>query len=215
MQDFAMGNCSLKGIVDTNDCPNFIRVLTDSGRILEFTSPKLAREVLENYPGYGIFPRGQASSPLADHESLVSGLFYYLLPLGKDHKLCDDVVRHRKQEERHKKLEAECMELMDPPKMSSADFVENLATGSALEVLPSHGNGVWKVKLAINTKQLEEILSEQVNTEALIEKMRMAASSAASLTPRRTKSSWVVGWKPAISNVFKAPIIVNEKMKLS
>jgi hypothetical protein len=83
---------------------------------------------------------------------------------------------------------------------AAMDYVDDLATGPVLEVLPALGDGVWRVKLVIGTKQLEEILSEQVNTEALIEKMRMAASSA-NLTPRRSKSSW----KPALSNVFRVP----------
>ncbi|KAK0586895.1 hypothetical protein LWI29_014059 [Acer saccharum] len=219
-----MGNCSLKGTVDC--CPNSVRVLTDSGTILEFTCPKLAGEVLESYPGYGIFPRGHASSPLADHERLISGWFYYLLPMEKEKEekekqkekkekerenvVCESVFRKQvKQVEAEKKLEVKWVEKIEPPKMSSADFVDSLGdgsgSGSALEVLPSQGNGVWRVKLVINTRQLEEILSEQVNTEALIEKMRMAASSA-SLTPRRSKTSWVVGWKPVFSNVFKVPV---------
>ncbi|KAL5747723.1 hypothetical protein ACOSQ2_025020 [Xanthoceras sorbifolium] len=202
-----MGNCSLKGTVES--CPNSVRVLTDSGSILEFKSPKFAGEVLESYPGYGIFPRGHASSPLADHEHLISGRFYYLLPMEeKENVVCERVSRKQvKQIEVEEKLDAKRVEKMEPPKMSSADFVDSLGnvSGSALEILPSQGNGVWKVKLMINTKQLEDILSEQVNIEALIEKMRMAASSA-SLTPRRSKSSWVVGWKPVFSNVFKVPV---------
>ncbi|KAK8709320.1 hypothetical protein V6N13_060338 [Hibiscus sabdariffa] len=69
--------------------------------------------------------------------------------------------------------------------MSLADFVENLSSGSlvsvlssslALKVLSSEKNGVWKVKLVINNKQPEDTLSQQVNTEALIEKMRMAVA---------------------------------------
>ncbi|KAK4844488.1 hypothetical protein QYF36_020850 [Acer negundo] len=217
-----MGNCSLKGTAD--GCPNSVRVLTDSGTILEFKSPKLAGEVLESYPGYGIFPRGHASSPLADHERLISGRFYYLLPMEKEEKkeeekekekerenvVCESVFRKQvKRVEAEEKLDVKWVEKIEPPKMSSADFVDSLGdssgSGSALEVLPSQGNGVWRVKLVINTRQLEEILSEQVNTEALIEKMRMAASSA-SLTPRRSKTSWVVGWKPVFSNVFKVPV---------
>lgn len=42
---------------------------------------------------------------------------------------------------------------------------------------PPPGNGVWKVKLLINPKDLEKILSEEVNAEALIQQMRMAANS--------------------------------------
>ncbi|KAK3228115.1 hypothetical protein Dsin_007977 [Dipteronia sinensis] len=213
-----MGNCSLKGTVD--GCPNLVRVLTDSGTILEFKCTKLAGEILESHPGYGIFPSSHTSSPLADHERLISGRFYYLLPMEKEKKkkkekerenvVCDSVFRKQvKQVEAEEKLDVKWVEKIEPPKMSSADFVDSLGdgsgSGSALEVLPSQGNGVWRVKLVINTRQLEEILSEQVNTEALIEKMRMAASSA-SLTPRRSKTSWVVGWKPVFSNVFKVPV---------
>ena len=79
----------------------------------------------------------------------------------------------------------------EPAKMLSyvaSNFVDNLANGSTLEVLPMVGDRVWRVKLVIDTKQLEEILSEQVNIEALIEKMRMVASSG-SLTPKRTESA--------------------------
>lgn len=54
-----------------------------------------------------------------------------------------------------------------------------------VEVQPRPGNGVWKVKLVINPKDLEKILSEEVNTEALIQQMRIAANS----TPSRRNSS--------------------------
>lgn len=45
------------------------------------------------------------------------------------------------------------------------------------------GDGVWKVKLVIDPKELGQILAEEVNTEALIEQMRIAANS----TPKRVK----------------------------
>lgn len=101
---------------------------------------------------------------------------------------------------------AEVSESMEPESakkssFAATEFVDSLSNGSALEVLPSGGDGVWKVKLVIDTKQLEEILSEQGNTEALIERMRMVASSA-SLTPRHAKS---LTWRPSFSNIFKVP----------
>ncbi|KAJ6701885.1 PLASTID MOVEMENT IMPAIRED PROTEIN-RELATED [Salix koriyanagi] len=185
-----MGNCSLKGVVE--DCPHSIRILTDYGDIVEFKGPKLAKDVLHEYPGYSIFRQGHASSPLSAQE--MGRDFLTLKVLSQ----IDDVGLAKK------KVAMEWINETEPPKMSSSaaamDCVDDLATGPVLEVLPTLGDGVWRVKLVINTKQLEEILSEQVNTEALIEKMRMAASSA-SLTPRRSKSSW----KPALSNVFRAP----------
>ncbi|GMY30564.1 hypothetical protein FCV25MIE_25806 [Fagus crenata] len=190
-----MGNCSLKG-VGIGECHNSIRVLTDSGVVLEFKGPITARDILDDHPGYGIFRQGHASSPLQDLECLISGRLYYLLPLVSKEQVQNMGVIEQ--------LEAEWMSVTEAAKKSS-DFVDNLANGSALEVLPSVGDGVWRVKLVIDTKQLEEILSEQVNTEALIEKMRMAASSA-SLTPKRTKSAWGMSWKPTLFNVFKLPL---------
>lgn len=50
----------------------------------------------------------------------------------------------------------------------------------------AQGSGVWKVKLVIDPKDLERILSEEVNTEAFFEQMRVAANS----TPMKGKSSW-------------------------
>ncbi|XVF10383.1 hypothetical protein REPUB_Repub07fG0178100 [Reevesia pubescens] len=199
-----MGNCSLKGV--TRECNNSIRVLTDAGEIIDVKGPKLAREIVNDFPGYAICRRGQVSLPLPEDECLVNGGFYYLLSLKKVQKKSGDSgVSKQVNKEAVKKIEVDWKNQIEPPKMSSADFVENLSSGSALEVLPSQKNGVWKVKLVISSQQLEDILSEQVNTEALIEKMRMAASSA-TLTPKKNKSSWVVGWKPAFSNVFKVTI---------
>ncbi|XWS50111.1 hypothetical protein CRYUN_Cryun12cG0060600 [Craigia yunnanensis] len=202
-----MGNCSLKGV--TGECSNSIRVLTDAGEIIDVKGPKLAREIVNDFPGYAICRRGQASFPLPEDQCLINGGFYYLLPLGKVQKSGDSGVSRQVNKEAVKNVEVDWMNQIEPSKMSSADFVENLSSGSALEVLPSQKNGVWKVKLVISSQQLEDILSEQVNTEALIEKMRMAASSA-TLTPRRSRSSWVLGWKPALLNVFKV-LIDNNK----
>ncbi|KAF3448730.1 hypothetical protein FNV43_RR09443 [Rhamnella rubrinervis] len=193
-----MGNCSLKGI--SEDCPNTIRVLTDSGSVMEFNGPKLAGEVLNDYPGYGIFLQGKSSSPVPNHERLLSGKFYYLLPIGKPKMPCSKRLTHEQVPDTEviESLEPECAKKSS---FAASEFVENLSNGSALEVLPSGGDGVWKVKLVIDTKQLEEILSEQGNTEALIERMRMVASSA-SLTPRHAKSP---SWRPSFSNPFKLP----------
>lgn len=182
-----MGNCSLKGVCE--DCSNSIRVLTDSGSIIEFNGPKLAGEVQNDYPGYGIFLQCKASSPLPNHERLVSGKLYYLLPLGSKNMVCSKGVNAAEPETTKKSSYA------------ALEFVESLSNGQALEVLPSGGDGVWRVKLMIDTKQLEGILSEQGNTEALIERMRMVAS----LTPRHAKSFRGGGWRPSFSNLFKVP----------
>ena len=205
--NFAIGNCSLKRV--TGVCHNSIWVLMNFGAILDFKGPIKAWDILDDHPGYGIFRQGQASSPVQDLECLISGRLYYLLPLSEEHKLCKNGVTEQvKNIGIIEQLKAKWMGVVEPTKMSSyaaSDFVDNLANGSTLEVIPTVGDGVWRVKLVIDTKQLEEILSEQVNTKALIEKMRMVASSA-SLTPKRTESAWGMCWKPTLLNLFKLPL---------
>jgi len=195
-----MGNCSFKGT--TGECHHSIRILCDSGSILQFKGPRTVAQVLENRPGYGVFRQGHVSSPLSDQESLSYGLLYYLLPLKEvqpDQKTrFSDGVSDAGNDDRVK----------NSVRVAACDYVENLSNSSALEVLPSAKNGVWKVKLVIDTRQLEEILSEQVNTGALIEKMRMAATaySISSPTRSRTMSTWKVGWKPTFFKTFLAPV---------
>ncbi|KAE8670225.1 RNA polymerase II transcriptional coactivator KELP-like [Hibiscus syriacus] len=65
-----MGNCSLKGGVHET---NPIRVSTDAGQIIDCNGPKLAREITNDFPGYVICRRGQASTPLHEDERLLSG----------------------------------------------------------------------------------------------------------------------------------------------
>ncbi|KAK4262919.1 hypothetical protein QN277_028410 [Acacia crassicarpa] len=203
-----MGNCSLKGV--TGECHYSIRVLSDWGSLLQFKGPITAGEVLRQQPGYGIFRQGHASSPLPEDESLSYGLLYYLLPLKPEEVVentsTDDHGHSNQKVERSEEAgttTANELEKLDKsPGQAEPEYVKNLSSGSAVEVLPSAGNGVWKVKLVIDTKQLEEILSEQVNTEALIEQMRMAASSTSSspTRSRRTMSTWKLGWKPTLFN---------------
>lgn len=208
-----MGNCSMKGT--TGECHHSIRVMCESGAILQFKAPKTVAQVLQHYPGYGLFRQGHASSPLPQQESLSYGLFYYLLPLKEvqvDQQICCGNVGVSEQVQVNELLQrseseevckGKCDEMSIPNKSvqgGACDYVENLSNGSALEVLPSARNGVWRVKLVIDPRQLEEILSEQVNTEALIEKMRMAATACATSSPSRspTMSTWKGGWKTTL-----------------
>ncbi|KAJ4952307.1 hypothetical protein NE237_029139 [Protea cynaroides] len=190
-----MGNCSNKGATERMS-GDFVRIMTDSGGIMELEGPLHVRNVLDDFPGYGVFRRNQVSSPLFHHEQLLNGQSYYLLPLKKEL----------------------ASEVNTAARLSSVGTESDLGVSSAsvgptgsrpaLEVLPSPGNGVWRVKLVIDTKQLGEILSEQVNTEALIEKMRSAASaSSAAATPRRSKGRpWGLARKPVLYNVCKLPL---------
>ncbi|KAL2543703.1 hypothetical protein Fot_12936 [Forsythia ovata] len=147
-----MGNCSLKSVSDAAERLDFIRIMTDSGDILELKGPKLVQEVLDNFPGYKIFRQNQISSPLFDHQQLVDGQFYYLL---------------RSRDEK-----------MNPAYERFEDF-------EAVTRLGTRRKGVWRVKLVINSEKLEDILSEEVNTEAFIEHIRIAATA----TPGGTKRS--------------------------
>ena len=212
LKSLQMGNCSIKGT--TGECHHIIRILSDNGSILQLKGPKTVGQVLQHYPGYGIFLQGHASTPLGVHESLSYGLFYYLLPL-KEKVPVDQKASFRngvsEQEVEGEGLiqsENDGQPNKSPCVEAACDYVQNLSHGSALEVLPSAKNGVWKVKLVIDTRQLEEILSEQVNTEALIEKMRMAATACSASSPARsrTTSNWKVGWKPTLFNTLWAPV---------
>lgn len=184
-----MGNCSVKGMAV--DCEKPIRILTDSGNIINFHGPKQVHQILNNYPPgvYGVFRSPNLSSPLPISEPLHAGKSYFLLPLSRP---ADEVQTGDGRPE----------------------AAEDLGTGSGLEVLPAGGNGVWRVKLVIDTKQLEEILAEEGNTEALIERMRAAAATAAAVqSPRRGK---IGGWKPTWGNWFKLfPIDVGNNFNKS
>ncbi|KAL6174868.1 hypothetical protein ACLB2K_051513 [Fragaria x ananassa] len=214
-ETLTMGNCSsLKGT--SGECPNSIRVLTDSGGILQFKGPKLASEILAGFPGYGLFQQGKASVPLPEEEPLTSGQFY-LLPLRPKEELPADNGDSVQVQEVSVEEDLEGAEEAERVKKSfggASEYVENLASvsGGGLEVLPCGGDGVWRVKLLIDTKQLEEILSEG-NTLALIEMMRMAAT-----TPKlQSKSLWGSGggggwsWKPIFTSMFKAPMAITDR----
>ncbi|CAI9094352.1 OLC1v1030077C1 [Oldenlandia corymbosa var. corymbosa] len=211
-----MGNCSFKSsvVVSADETAKgfnqFIRVMTDSGEILKLKGPKLAGEILHDFPGHKICGKGHVSSPLLDHQELLVGHVYYLLPITNPTAAKD---RSGDQEDGNGGKNDCQMEDMEPVRKSTSaeaamEMAASLANGPALEVLPPPQKGVWKVKLAITPKQLEEILSEEVNTEALIEQMSMAANNAVSsgsVTPRRSKISWGLILKQRVlGNVFKA-----------
>ncbi|XP_058103344.1 uncharacterized protein LOC131246894 [Magnolia sinica] len=189
-----MGNC-MAGDVGGD----VVRIMTDSGGIIELEGPIQVRTVVIDFPGYGIFRQGNVSTPLSGHDQLLNGRLYYLLPV--------DMMRIGSNAEVMEESDAGSETLTGSSRLSSgtaSDLLTNLTVGPALEVLPSPGNGVWKVKLVINTDQLAEILSEQSNTQALIERMRTAASTSGA-TPKRDKGTWSVGWRAGVSSMCKLP----------
>ncbi|KAK9103906.1 hypothetical protein Sjap_021160 [Stephania japonica] len=195
-----MGNCSLKAIVEES-IADPIRVMTDSGRVMEFDGPIHVRNVVEGFPGQGVFRKGQLTSPLLLHEQLFNGQLYYLLPLKNNSSVNNS---SSVDEDGESVVESK----IESGRASNAGG--DLVSEPALEVLQSGRKGVWRVKLVIDTKQLEGILAEEGNTEALIEKMRSTVASSASTTakamtamPRRTKGSWIMSWRPSLNGVFK------------
>ncbi|KAL5998919.1 hypothetical protein ACLOJK_009867 [Asimina triloba] len=162
-----MGNCMISDVSS-----QAVRLVTDSGGIMELQGPVPVQDVVGDFPGHGIFRRGSFSSPLPENDRLLNGRSYYLLP-----------VNQKQQRKEQKKLD----EALRPSSATESDLLESLTAGPGLEVLPSPGNGVWKVRLLISTDKLAEILAEQGNTQALIEKMRTAAS-AGGATPKRSNS---------------------------
>ncbi|KAL7608153.1 uncharacterized protein LOC111894291 [Lactuca sativa] len=198
-----MGNCSFKGF-DASLAP--IHVMTSSGQVLEFFSPKLVSEVVKGFPRHGIFKKDQLLSPLDHCEQLIGGQFYYLFPLAPEERNLPPAP-----DERDRRNEENALIESEPVRMSTSAVALQLVTkklsdGSGFEVLPPPRKGVWKVKLVINTKQLEEILSEEVNTEALIEQMRAAVGST-KVVPRWSKGYWGVKLKPILCNVLNKTVV--------
>ncbi|CAN4075888.1 unnamed protein product [Withania somnifera] len=188
-------NCSMKHSVtdsrkssSSDNLLNFARVMTHSGEILNLKGPKLVRQVLNEFPGYNIFSSNCLSTPLHHQELLLDGQFYYLHPITENETKPIFIVEEEEQQQF---------------RVSSS-----LTKGSAMEVLPAQQEGVWRVKLIINPQQLEEIFSEEGNTEALIEQMRIAANTSSIATHTRSTSSCGVNWKSTLPSVFKLP---NEK----
>ncbi|KAK9079908.1 hypothetical protein SSX86_001582 [Deinandra increscens subsp. villosa] len=192
-----MGNCAFKGF---DPCLDPVRVMTPSGHVLEFSSPKLVSEVVNDFPKHGLFKKDKLLSPLDHRELLLGGQFYYLFPLALEERSVPEPVGLSGAAE------------VEPERMSTSAVAlqvvtKNLSDGSGFEVLPPPRKGVWKVKLVINTKQLEEILSEEVNTEALIEQMRVAATSSMKVVPRRSQSYWRVKLKPIFCNATDTTVV--------
>ncbi|GJU49770.1 hypothetical protein Tco_1219325 [Tanacetum coccineum] len=112
--------------------------MTPSGQLLEFNSAKPVSDVLQNFPGNGVFRRDQLLSPLDHSELLIGGGLYYLFPLASD--------------EKDRNMKEKASSGLEPVRVSS------VAEGEP-----------------------------EVNTEALIEQMRIAAASSMTVGPRQSK----------------------------
>lgn len=182
-----MGNCVWRSFVAEDD--EAIKVMTATGGVMEFDGPLTAQCITNDYPGHGIFRPGTVTSPpLPNNEELLNGELYYLLPLDHHRQGGLDLAGGHIDEEgfiddHAAALPASSCRLSSCggsdqllPKIST----HTISTVSkykkpCMEMLPKHKNGVWRVKLVISPEQLTEILSEESNTEALIESVRTVA----------------------------------------
>ncbi|KAG9448239.1 hypothetical protein H6P81_014367 [Aristolochia fimbriata] len=176
-----MGNC-----LANEAGPDVVRIMTDSGGIMELESPVNVQTVVSDFPGYGIFRRGNVGSPLPHHEKLLSGHLYYLLPVPKEKTAPATEKEKETETETETETEAEAEQVQVAPVRLSTTEPSDL---QSMEVLPSPGKGVWRVKMVIRRDELADILSEQGNTEALIERLRLAATSSEAQR-KRAWSSW-------------------------
>lgn len=173
-----MGNC-----VAGEAAPETVRVMTDAGGIMELEGPVEVGTFLDDFPGYGLFKQGSGSAPLQKHELLCNGRLYYLVLLPKRGKEVDP-------------SENNVVGKTAPASKTTA--------GPEVEVLPSPGKGVWKVRMVISREELAGILAEQGNTEALIERMRVAAAGGES-SPRTAGKGGCGGggWRPSLPSTCR------------
>ncbi|EEF37127.1 uncharacterized protein LOC8283392 [Ricinus communis] len=174
-----MGNCLFGGLGDGGG--GIIKVVTSNGGVMEFSGPITAGCITNEFPGHAIYPSHDLFwRPLSLHEDLVVGRSYYLLPLHTNTKIGGQIVRHG-----HVRSKS-CIptsSLVTPYRMSF-DY-QGMLKRSYTEAFSSsrysssnssdHNQGFWKVKLVISPEQLVQILSQEAQTQELIENVRAVA----------------------------------------
>lgn len=81
-----MGNVLLRGIIDHR---HRIKIMKADGSVMKVRSPVCVKEILIDYPNYGIFEApaglplgmGTFTRPLPERAELLGGHVYYLIPL--------------------------------------------------------------------------------------------------------------------------------------
>ncbi|XP_020085292.1 uncharacterized protein LOC109708106 [Ananas comosus] len=162
-----MGNCAFRGFEEGGDSSSTIKVVTASGGIVELRQPVAVESVTNGFPGHGVYRIRSFSSPqqLLHNEELIAGERYYLRPINHPHHtLPSHAAPYRVSFDRDgsfwKKQEIAQSAV---PYNRFHGYVGNSCNS---------GGGMWKVKLVISPQQLNEILSQEARTEALIESVR-------------------------------------------
>ncbi|QCE15496.1 uncharacterized protein LOC114162404 [Vigna unguiculata] len=80
-----MGNCVVLYKPSSGFCimpkkVKIVRVAKPDGKILEFGPPIHVKDILTNYPAYGVGVSKKITEPLSPDHELKSGRLYYLLP---------------------------------------------------------------------------------------------------------------------------------------
>jgi len=166
-----MGNCAFKGTSTSEGVwvkDKIVKVVTPNGGIMELYTPITADCITNEFSDHGIFRsrRDLFSEPLHRDEELHAGELYYLLPLDPSCRFSST-----KNIARQLSDNAAATATLTPYRMCTYD--NNRMWSETGEVCPR--KGVWKVKLAISPEQLAEILSQESQTEALVESLRTVA----------------------------------------
>ncbi|CAJ1974465.1 unnamed protein product [Sphenostylis stenocarpa] len=80
-----MGNCLVLCIPSSGSCimakkVKLVKVAKPDGKILEFSTPIHVKDILTNYPAYGVGVSKEVAEPLPPDHELKAGRLYYLLP---------------------------------------------------------------------------------------------------------------------------------------
>ncbi|KAL9434696.1 hypothetical protein AB3S75_029361 [Citrus x aurantiifolia] len=176
-----MGNCLFGGMGEV-DIAAAIKVITSNGGIMEFYPPITASCITNEFPGHAIFPSHDLFwKPLSNHEELVAGKSYYLLPLNSSSQ--SQIVREGHVRSNSSipvtSLVTSYRMSFDYQGMLKRSYTEAFSSSSRhsthCNTNSYNSNGFWKVKLVISPEQLLEILSQEARTQELIESVRTVA----------------------------------------
>ncbi|XP_068304871.1 uncharacterized protein [Pyrus communis] len=166
-----MGNCLFGGL---GDADGVVQVTTSNGGIMEFYVPITVGSITKEFPGHGIFRSHDLFwKPLSNHDDLLAGQSYYLLPLNSQsgrHLGSAQIVR-----EGHVRSSSIPTCSLAAPYRMSLDY-QGMMKRSYTEAFSKYNNvSFWKVKLVISPEQLLEILAQEGRTQELIESVRTVA----------------------------------------
>lgn len=169
-----MGNCLFGGLGEVDG--GVIKVVTSNGGVMEFFAPVTVGCITNEFPGHGIFRSHDLFwKPLSQHEELVAGESYYLLPLHATDNVNNNNTHGQIVRQGHIRSNSIPTTSLAAPYRMSLDY-QGMLKRSYTEVFSRYNSGrFWKVKLVISPEQLLEILSQEGRTEELIESVRTVA----------------------------------------